>query len=85
MPTIFKDLLQNRLGNQSHICCEASMGRGMKVCVDRTGRMNKKDVTMKNLFVKNKKSYYLNTWCGAFVLVCINGDPGLTMTYFTAR
>ena len=30
---IFKDLLSNRLAEQSQILCGASMGRGNEVCV----------------------------------------------------
>ena len=48
---------------------------------------------LKNLLLQNKKSYDLETWhvaLGTQALqslykVYINGDPGLTLTYFTAR
>ena len=44
----------------------------------------------KNLLVQNRKFYYLETRhaaSGTRALQClhINGDPGLTLTYFTAR
>ena len=43
---------------------------------------------LKNLLLQNQKSYDLETWhiaSGTQALVYINGDPGLTLTYFTAR
>ena len=44
--------------------------------------------TFKNL-LQNRKSYDLETWYAALgtqaLQSCINGDPGLTLTYFTAR
>ena len=43
----------------------------------------------KNLLLQNQKSYDLETWHVALGLklykVYINDDPGLTLTYFTAR
>ena len=45
--------------------------------------------TFKNLLLQNQKSYDLETWHVelGFKLykVYINNDPGLTLTYFTAR
>ena len=44
--------------------------------------------TFKNLLLQNGMSYDLETWQhGGFKLykVYINGDPGLTLTYLTAR
>ena len=39
-------------------------------------------------YVMDRKSFDLETWHAALGLklykVCINGDPGLTLTYFTA-
>ena len=44
--------------------------------------------TLKNL-LRNQKADDLETWYAAWVLeyyqVCSNDDPGLTLTYFTAR
>ena len=41
--------------------------------------------TFKNLLLQNQKSYDLETWHVALgTQVCINDDPGLTLTYFTA-
>ena len=44
--------------------------------------------TFTNLLVQNREFYDLETWhaaSGTQTQVCINGDPGLTLTYFTAR
>ena len=45
--------------------------------------------TFKNLLLQNQKSYDLETWHVALgtqaLQSCINDDPGLTLTYFTAR
>ena len=45
--------------------------------------------TFKNLLLQNLESYDLETWHAALgsklYKVCINGDPGLTLTYFMAR
>ena len=45
--------------------------------------------TFKNLLVQNQKSYDLETWHVALgtqaLQLNINDDPGLTLTYFTAR
>ena len=45
--------------------------------------------TFKNLLLQNRKSYDLETWHAASGLklykIYINIDPGLTLTYFTAR
>ena len=45
--------------------------------------------TFKNLLLQNRKSYDLETWHAASGTQAlqsgINSDPGLTLTYFTAR
>ena len=45
--------------------------------------------SFKNLLLQNQKSYDLETWHVALGLQAlqnyINDDPGLTLTYFTAR
>ena len=45
--------------------------------------------TFKDLLIQNQKSYGIETWhveSGLkFCKVHINDDPGLTLTYFTAR
>ena len=45
--------------------------------------------TLKNLLLWNQKADDLETWYSASVLeycqVCSNDDPGLILTYFTAR
>ena len=68
---------------------------GTKVCINGLGHMTKMAATpiygknLKNLLLQNQKSYDLETWHVASgtqaFKVCINDDPGLTLTYFTAR
>ena len=45
--------------------------------------------TLKNLFLQNRKADDLETWYAAsgaeYYQACSNDDPGLTLTYFTAR
>ena len=69
--------------------------RGTKVYINGPGHMTKMAAmpiyvkTLKNLLLQNQKSYDLETWHVAWELklykVDINGDPELTLTYFTAR
>ena len=68
---------------------------GTKVYINGPGHMTKMAAmpiygkNLKNLLLQNQKSYYLKTWHVASALklyqVYINDDPGLTLTYFTAR
>ena len=42
----------------------------------------------KNLLLRNQKADYLETWYAdvlKYYQICSNDDPGLTVTYFTAR
>ena len=88
-------LLWNRLANQSQILCGASLGRGneslykCQVTWPRWPPCPYMVKTFKNLLLQNQKSYDLETWhvaLGTQVLQnYINEDPGLTLTYFTAR
>ena len=67
----------------------------MKVYINGLGHMTKMATmpiygkNLKNLLLQNQKSYDLETWHVALrtqaLQVCINDDPGLTLTYFTAR
>ena len=45
--------------------------------------------TLKNLFLQNRQANFHETWYVASgilpIIVCINDDPGVTLTYFTAR
>ena len=88
-------LLQNRLPNQRQILCGASSGRGMKVCLRHLGHMTKMATTP--IYGKNpSKIFFSRTGQPIFtkldmqhrgiqsIIVCSNGDPGVTMTYFTA-
>ena len=67
---------------------------GTKVGINGPGHMTKMaamPIYGKNLknHLQNRKSYDLETYHVALGLklykVCINGDPGLTLTYFTVR
>ena len=68
---------------------------GTKVYINGLGHMTKMAAmpimvkTFKNLLLQNRKSYDLETWHVASgtqaYKVYINDDPGLTLTYFTAR
>ena len=52
-------------------------------------RRNSDSKNLKNLLLQNQNSFDLETWHAAlglkFYKVCINDDPLLTLTYFTAR
>ena len=60
---------------------------GTKVCINGPGHMTKMAAmpiygkNLKNLLLQNQKSYDIETWH----IFYINDDPGLTLTYFTAR
>ena len=41
--------------------------------------------TFKSLLLQNQKAYDFEPWHEASGKVCINHDPGMTLTYFTAR
>ena len=68
---------------------------GTKVCSNSPGHMTKMAAmpiygkNLKNLLLRYQKADDLETWyaaLGARVLPsCSNDDPGLTLTYFTAR
>ena len=80
--------------NQAQILSGTSLGRGEESLYkwsrshDQDGRPYMVKI-LKNLLLQNQKSYDLETWhvlLGTQVLqVYINDDPGLTLTYFTAR
>ena len=70
---------------------------GKKVYINGQGHMTKmaamainRKKTFKNLLLQNQKANDFETWCEASVTVAlqslyINHDPGMTLTYFTAR
>ena len=68
---------------------------GTNVCPNGPGHMTKMATmpiygkNLKNLLLRNQKADDLESWyasSGARVLTnCSNDDPGLTLTYFTAR
>ena len=69
---------------------------GIKVCINCPGHMTKMAATTiygKNLYkssspepeVLGSGNFVCSIWDSSSKKVCINGDPGLTVTYFTAR
>ena len=77
---------------------ESAWDEGTKVYSNGPGYMTKKAAmpiygkNLKNLLLLNKKADDLEAWYAALKLgmleyyqVCSNDDPGLVLTYFTAR
>ena len=69
---------------------------GKKVYINGQGHMTKmaamainRKKNFKNLLLQNQKANDFETWCEASVTGAlqsyINHDPGMTLTYFTAR
>ena len=92
---IFKDLLlQNRLANQSQILCGASLGRGNESLFAVSGSHDQ-DGHHAHIWYKPIKNLLRNrqvdfqTWYVASGThahdICSNDDPGMILTYFTAR
>ena len=87
----FKHLpFQNRLSDLGQILYGASLGRGKKVCSRHLGHMTKMATTPTSkifsrtggpIFTKLGMYY----WGLQPIIVCSNDDPGVTLTYFTAR
>ena len=66
------------------------MEGGMKVCINGPGHMTKMAAmpiymakTLKNLLLQNQQADFHRGLLP--IIVCINDDPGVTLTYFTAR
>ena len=58
----------------------------MNVNINGPGHMTKlAAMPLINLIVQNQKTYDFETLSEASVKVCINHDPGMTLTYFMAR
>ena len=61
----------------------------MKVYINGQGHMTKMSamaINSKNLLLQNQKAYDFETsGNGALQSLFINHDPGMTLTYFTAR
>ena len=68
----------------------------MKVCINGQGHMTKmvavaiNSKNLKNLLLQNQKAYDFETWHeasgnGALQSLYINHDPGMTLTFLTAR
>ena len=65
---------------------ELLWNRGMKVCSNGPGHMTK--MAAMPIYGKNLKKSSLEPkvqWVLVYYQVCSNDDPGLTLTYFTAR
>ena len=68
---------------------------GTKVCINGPGHMTKMAATpiygknLKNLLLENRRADFHETWYETSgllpIIVCINDDSGVTLTYFTAR
>ena len=89
-------LLWNRLTNQSQISCGASLGRGNE-SLHKWSRSHDQDGRHAQKCSKPLKIFFsgtggpISTKLGIMhrglqpIIVYINDDPGLTLTYFTAR
>ena len=89
-------LLQNCWPNQSQILCGASLGSENESLFTATGSLDQDGrhahiwyKPFKNLFLQNRQADFHKTW---FVVSgtqahysLSNDDPGVTLTYFTAR
>ena len=89
-------LLRNRLADRSQILCGASLGRGNEIFSRHLDHMNKIAATpiygkkpFKNLLLQNRQADFHETWYVASGTPAhhslFNDDPGVTLTYFTAR
>ena len=59
--TMLKDILQNRLANQSQILCGASLGRGKMFCSQHLGHMTK--MTATPIYGKNPPKIFFSRTC----------------------
>ena len=93
MTKIFKHLLfGNRFANQSQTLCGAKFGRGMKVCINSQGHMTKMAINNKKMlkifFFRTRRPMILKLGMkhqGMELYKIYINDPGMTLTYFTAR
>ena len=89
-------LLQNRLPDQSQILCGAPLGRGNESLFAASGHMTKMAATP--IYGKNPSKIFFSRTGGPIsmklgmlyqghqpIIVCSNDDPGMALTYFTAR
>ena len=89
-------LLRNRLADQRQILCGASLGRGTIFCSRHLGHMTKMAATP--IYGKNPSKIFFSGTSGPIftklgmkhqgpqpIINCSNDDPGVTLTYFTAR
>ena len=93
--TMLEHLLRNHLADQSQILCGASLGRGNEILFAACGSHDQDGhhahiwyKPFKNL-LRNWRTDFHETWYVASglqpIIVCSNDDPGLTLTYFSAR
>ena len=77
-------LLRNRLPDQSQILCGASLGRGNKSLFAASGSH---DQDGRHAHTSMRISTKLGMYHRGLqpIIVCSNDDPGLTLTYYTAR
>ena len=96
--TIFSNIFfsETAWSNNAKYHVEPPWEVGNNVYINGTGHMTKMAAmpiyckkSLKNLLLQNQKSYGPETWHVALgtqsLQVYINDDPGLTLTYFTAR
>ena len=89
-------LLRNHLADQSQILYEPPWVEGTKVCSRHPGHMTKMAATL--IYGKNLSKIFFSGTGGPIstklsmyhrgllsIIVCSNDDPGVTLTYFTAR
>ena len=94
--TMLKHLLRNRLADQSQIRCGAFLGRGNESLFAASGSHDQDGrhahiwgKPFKNLLLQNRRADFHETWYVASGTPAhhslLNDDPGVTLTYFTAR
>ena len=86
---------KNRLANQSQILCGVSLGRGNDILFAASGSHDQDgrhahiwSKPFKNLLLQNRQADFHETWYVALETPAhhnSNDDPGVTLTYFTAR
>ena len=77
----FKHLLpQMRFPDQSQILCGASLGRGNESLFAASGSHDQD-----GRHARFSRNMVCSIGDSSPVIVCSNGDPGVTLTYFTAR
>ena len=94
--TISNIFPKNALPIKAKFYVEPPWVGGAKVCSHHLGHMTKMAATpiygkkpFKNFLLQNRRADFHETRYVAFgllpIIVCSNDDPGVTLTYFTAR